>query len=226
MNRIAIVDDHEMLRQMLIAILRKKVGMEIVFEGSNGNELVEYLASNHGKIDTILLDLEMPVLNGFDTLRILKQKYPEYKVIILSAHYNEYYLAKVIAGGADCYLPKHNSVSSLCNAIEKVHTDGFYFEKKVSKEALLDLVLNHDIQFLISEKVLSQREVSVLKEFGEGKSPKEIADTLCVSVETIRFHQKNIKRKTGSRSIVDLVKYAIKVGITNTNTPTLQNSPH
>lgn len=209
--RVAIAEDHELFREGLASILNDETEeIEITFEAENGRDLLDKLKSI--KVDVVLLDLEMPVLNGKQTLKALKAKYPAIRPIILSMFEAEKYISQAIKLGARGYLAKNSSIEKLIDAIYAVYNQGYYFDDEVSKSQLFKLVHDDDIELEFGDEPLSEREQAVLELICNEKKNNQIADELCISVRTVEVHRQNLLRKTNSKNVAGLVVYAIKKG--------------
>lgn len=208
-----LADDHHLFRQVVARHLGETCErIYIVGDAANGQMLLDMMENNTP--DIVLLDLEMPVLDGHKTLLKIRERFPLVRTIILSTHYNEFYVAQLLILGASGYLSKTCLAEDLVRTIEMVHQHGFYFNERISKEVLVSLLDDKKLEYLISDRILSDREVQVLKLICNGKIYKEVADQLHISLDTVKFHIKSIYKKTQINSIAGLVKYAIKVGIT------------
>ncbi len=209
-----LADDHNVGREVFSAYIRShKNNLQVIGEAANGRELLDLVAGRQP--DIVLLDLEMPVMDGFQALKILSKEFPEVKTIIFSTHYNEFYISELILNGARGYVCKTAFVDEVFMTIQKVYEDGFYFNKGVSDHILQTLIEQKQVQQLIFNKELTLREIEVLKVICDEKQNKEIAKILNISENTVEFHKKNIYRKTNTHSVVGLVKYALKAGITS-----------
>jgi DNA-binding NarL/FixJ family response regulator len=207
-----LADDHNLGRQTFGAYIESYGdGIKVIGEAANGLELLDLLKN---KIpDLVILDLEMPVLDGYKTLKILVEKFPTVKTIILSTHYNEFFISELMIAGACGYLPKNCFADDVFETINKVYTEGFYFNNSVSRQVVTTLIDERKLQYLVSERILSDREIEVLQEMCNEKQGKEIAEALKISENTVAFHKKNIYVKTNCQTLVGLVKYAIRTGI-------------
>ena len=206
-----LADDHNMARQGFRAYLETDERFKITGEAANGLELIERLKINAP--DIVLLDLEMPIMSGLETLAVLKEEYPLVKTIILSSHYNEFLIAELMIAGANGYLPKNCFGDDLFETVIKVAEEGYYFSQSVSKQVITTLISDKKLQHLISEQILTKREVEVLQQICNEKQAKEIANLLHISENTVEFHKRNLYAKTKADSVVGLVKYAIRMGI-------------
>lgn len=205
---IGIAEDHVLLRQGLVSLLREDESINILFEVNNGKELLNILKTTKPHI--VLLDIEMPVMGGKEALERVKIKYPSIKIIIISAFFHKDYIIEFFKLGVCAFLPKDSKIDNVIEAIHSVYEQGGYFDNKISMILAKSIVdSNHTQPAQIN---LSGREIEVLKLICTDKSSKETADILCVTKSTIDFHRKNIMRKTGSKSFSSLVAYAIQLG--------------
>jgi len=207
-----LADDHNLGRQTFSAYLENNSEeIKVIGEAENGLKLLELIET---KIpDIVILDLEMPVLDGYKTLKVLVEKYPTIKTIILSTHYNEFFISELMLMGACAYLPKNCFAEEVFETITKVYNEGFCFNNMVSRQVITTLINERKLQYLVSEKILSDREIAVLQEICNEKQGKEIAEALNISENTVAFHKRNIYVKTNCETLVGLVKYAIRCGI-------------
>jgi len=208
-----LADDHNLARQSFSNyITANGKNIKVTGEACNGIELLKLVKKRKPHI--VILDLEMPLMNGHATLKVLREEYPEIKVIILSSHYNEFYISELMIAGACGYLSKSCFGDELFKTIYKIHKQGFYFNSAVSKQVISTLIADRKLQYMISENLLSKRELEVLQEICNEKQGKEIADLLQISENTVEYHKKNIYKKTKTDTIVGLVKYAVRTGVT------------
>ena len=210
--KIVIADDHVSLRKGLIQILSETGNFKVVGEASNGRELLDILPELSP--DIILLDIEMPQMNGKEALQKIIKQHPMTLPMIFSSHYSTAFMKEFIGIGARAYLPKSCDIEVLIKSIHEVYTRGFCLPTSLQDEILDD----YTQQFQLSElehMALTHKEVHVLKLICDGLSTKQMATRLKVDINTINFHKKNIYRKTHLNSIGPLVKYAIKHGYTD-----------
>lgn len=209
--KIVIVDDHLAVRKGFLHVLQDYEHLKVIGEASNGRELFEILPELSP--DIILLDIEMPQMNGYEALQKISKLYPEIKTIILSGHYGNLYVNEFLKHGARAYIPKACDIVELMNAIEKVYEDGYYMSPEV-RERIASFHLKQLKIEDLEQMALSDKEVNVLKLLCDGLSSKQMAHKLKVDINTINFHKKNIFRKTSIKSVGPLVKYAIRNGYT------------
>jgi len=208
--RIAIAEDHALFREGMASLLEEEQDLDLVFEASNGKELLEKIKKN--KVDIVLLDLNMPVLNGKQTLKLLKKRYPSVRPIILSMFDSESYISETIKLGARGFLPKNCNIEKVVDAAYAVYEQGYYFDDEVSKSQIFKLVHEVGIDPVFKDEKLSKREQDILELICNEKTNNEIADLLCISVRTVEVHRQNLLRKTNAKNVAGLVIYAIKNG--------------
>lgn len=207
-----LADDHNIGREAFASFIREnQENMRVIGEAENGQVLLDLVKKEEP--DIVILDLEMPVLDGFKTLKILNTEYPHVKTIILSSHYNDYYISELMLNGARGYLSKTAFATEVFETINNVYTDGYYFKKGVTNHIVQTLIEDKSLQELISEKELTTREIEILQLICNEKQNKEIAEALQISERTVKFHKQNLLDKTNSFSVIGLVKYAIRSGI-------------
>ena len=158
--RIAIAEDHLLLRETLVNFFTSENSVKVIFDVGNGSELLNGIRKS--KVDIVLLDIRMPILDGWQTLKILNERYPEIRVIIVSMHDSEPYIVEGIKKGARGFLCKDCSGETLVDAIHSVYQEGFYFSKKTSK-ALRSKVVNNEFDDLtVVHESLSERETQII----------------------------------------------------------------
>jgi DNA-binding NarL/FixJ family response regulator len=211
-SRILVADDHDIVRYGIRALVMSRPGWEVVGEASNGREAVE--AAERLKPDLCVLDLMMPCMNGLEATRRILQHDPAAKVLIVTMHESELLIHEALKAGARGYVLKSDPVKDLQAAIEALLSGGVFLSSKVSA-----LLLN---EFLQSSRgngksasrssldLLSPREREIVQLLAEGKSNKDIAAILNISVKTMETHRHRIMQKLQLTSIVDLVRYAIR----------------
>jgi len=209
--RILLADDHVMFRQGMKRILEGVADLEVVGEVGDGLKLLERLKKSPP--DMVILDISMPNLRGIEATKEIKTAYSEVKVLILTMHKDKEYLYHAISAGADGYLLKEDADTELFSAIETIRRGGNYISPLLSVELANDLAQTfHGTGFKPPFEPLTTREREVLKLIAEGKSNKEAASLLFISVRTVQHHRANIMRKLNIRKTADLVRYAIRKG--------------
>ena len=209
--RIAIAEDHELVRQGMVALVSREKGLSMVFDVSNGQELLDTLKTK--KVDVVLLDLNMPILNGHQALKTIGEKHPEVKVIIVSMMYDDDYITETIELGARGFLPKNTDFDELVDAIFSVHETGYYFDKQITRALVKSVATQKKKKPLNNSYSLSEREKEVLIETCKGKTNDGIADILNISVRTVETHKRNLFSKTNKTNSVGLVLFAVTNGL-------------
>jgi DNA-binding NarL/FixJ family response regulator len=204
--RILLADDHALIRQGLRALLEKQ-GFQIVCEASDGQEVLRSVMEAHP--DVAIVDISMPVLNGVDTARELKKCSPKTKVILLTQHDEEQYVTESLRAGVKGYVLKSQAGSELIHAIQEVCRGSVYLSPNISR-AVVDAYLSKSY---VAADRLSGRERQVLQLVGEGKSTKDIATRLGISVKTAESHRARLMKKLDIHETASLVRYAIRNGL-------------
>lgn len=207
MYNIILTDDHQVVREGMKFLLSTTSDINVVKDFDNGAETLKYLENNHDNINLVLTDLVMPEMDGIELTKLLKEKYKQIKVLVLSSYTSEEYIRPVFRAGADGYIIKEMEVDELVQSIKNV-IEG-------------DRVVHPDILKVIDEKgnlphernVLSRRETEVLKEIVKGQSNKEISEALFVSEKTVKTHVSHILNKLEVSDRTQAVIYAIKFNI-------------
>jgi DNA-binding NarL/FixJ family response regulator len=205
--RILLVDDHAVVRQGFKMILSAESDMEIVGEAGNGREAVEL--AEHLRPDIVVMDVAMPELNGIEATRRLLASTPHARVIALSMHKDSVYVREILRAGARGYLLKDSGAGDLVSAIRAVASGESYLSPAVSN-AVLDDYRKHVTNPI---DLLSSREREVLQMLAEGKTNKEIAVVLKLSVYTVDAHRGRIMEKLNVHSINELVRFAVRNGL-------------
>jgi len=209
--RIFLVDDHQLVRDGIKALLIGAENIEIIGEASTGKEFFEKLSAN--RPDILILDISLPDASGIDITRRISSEYPEIKVLILSMYTNEDFVINSVKAGARGYLPKNTSREELLEAIHTVYGGEEFFAASISKIILKSYLRNarEDEPFLQQRTAsLTSREIEILRLFAEGHINKEISDKLDISIRTVETHKNHIMKKLELKSTVELIKFAIK----------------
>ncbi len=209
MIKVFIADDHTIVREGLKQILSETSDMEVVGEAANSREVIEKALQEY--CDVVLLDIAMPGRGGLDTLVQLKRKMPELPVLMLSMYPEEQYAVRALRAGASGYLTKGSAPEELIVAIRKVSQGGKYVSSSLAET--LASHLEKGTQKPVHE-MLSDREYQVMLMFASGKTVKEIADELSLSVKTISTNRTRMLRKMGMKTNAEITYYAIKQGLT------------
>jgi two-component system, NarL family, response regulator NreC len=210
--KILLADDHKLMREGLRALLEKLGRITIVGEAGNGISAVRM--ARDLKPDLVLMDIAMPDLNGIEATRRIITEAPGVKVIALSMHTDKRFVRHMFAAGAAGYVLKGSAFEEVSAAIKTVANGRIYISPTITDQVLADYVKQLTKPSAGAESPLSGREREVLQMLAEGKSSRNIAERLHVSVTTVDTHRKHIMDKLGFRSIAELTKYAIREGLT------------
>ncbi|MBA7698297.1 Response regulator UvrY [subsurface metagenome] len=205
MIKILVVDDHAIVRDGLKRILMDTPDMVVADEASNGEEVINKVWNND--YDLVLLDISLPGRDGLDVLKQLKCTNPKIPILILSMYPEEHYAVRSLRAGASGYLTKQSSSDELIGAIRKVAKGRRYITASLAEKLAFEL--GGDVRKLPHEK-LSDREYQVMCMVGSGKTVKEIAETLSLSIRTISTHRAHILKKMEMKNNAQLTYYAIK----------------
>ncbi|MBT5471166.1 MAG: response regulator transcription factor [Nitrospina sp.] len=206
--KILIADDHEVVRKGLKTILSEHSDLEVVAEAENGNEVLKIIQNT--KVDLLLLDFDMPEKNGLDTLIELKATHPKLPVIILSIFPEDHYGTRFLKAGASGYLGKASASELLVEAVRKVASGGKYISPELTDKLVTDLTSNSEKP---AHEILTDREFQVFRGLASGKKIKEIADELCLSINTISTYRARILQKMDLQNNAELIRYALKMGL-------------
>lgn len=208
---VILIDDHHIVRDGIKILLMNIKDIEVIGEASNGDELFELLKT--ADPDVLILDIVMPGMSGIEITAKVKREYPDVKVIILSANTEDDSVFDSLKAGAHGYLPKNAKREELLDAVYMVAAGNEYLSDSISHTVLRNFISRArtgNQQEKEKEATLTKREIEIVELFSDGLSYKEIADRLFISVRTVESHKNNIMEKLELKSIVDLVKYAIK----------------
>ena len=220
MLRILIADDHELARRGIRAVLESHADWEVCAEAKDGREAVELSAQE--KPDVVLLDIGMPNLNGLEAARQILAANPQVAILILTMHDSDSTVREVLRAGARGFLLKSDAGKDLVAAVEALQLQRTFFTTRVSQMVLdgyLDRGQNghdheqHTVTREVPNDVLTTREREVIQLLAEGKTSKEVAVMLNLSVKTAETHRTNLMRKLGLHSVADLTRYAVRNGI-------------
>jgi DNA-binding NarL/FixJ family response regulator len=203
---VIIVDDHSLFRNGLKILLTTSGQFSVIAEAENGKEFLELLEHFHP--DIVLMDIDMPVLDGIEATKEALKKYPGLKVITLSMFGEEEYYYKMIEAGVKGFLLKNSDINEVKNALVTVHNGGKYFSQELLYNVVKNIRSNYKEQELT--EALSDREVEVLLQICNGLSNNEIAENLHISKRTVDKHRANLLDKTNSKNTAHLVMFAIK----------------
>lgn len=206
---VLIADDHQILREGLRSLLQSEPGIEVVAEACNGRDAVRL--ARDLRPDVVIIDVEMPDLNGVEATGQVLAEVPKTKVIALSMHSDRRFVTGMLAAGACGYLLKDAAFEELALSIRKVMQNEVYLSPPIAGVVVSQLVATQGT----STTLLTARETEVLQHLSEGQSTSAIADVLNISVKTVETHRRQIMSKLDLHSVAELTKYAIRMGLTN-----------
>jgi len=208
MHSLLLVDDHQIIRDGIRFYFEDDEEFEIKDEASNGLEALELLKEN--EYDIVLTDINMPVMDGVEFMKSVKENYPNQKVLVLSMYNEAAFINKMIAYGANGYILKKSSKSELVEAIRKVLGGEDHYSEEVYKTIISGIAGREPKKRLSLETELSDREKEVLVLIANEYSNQEIADKLFISIRTVETHKRNLIDKTGCKNVAGLVMYAVE----------------
>lgn len=213
-TRIVIADDHAVVRQGLRTIFDEQDDMEVMAEAEDGMEALKTVRKFQP--DVILLDIAMPALSGLEAIGPMKEAVPELKVIVVSMHSNESYVHQVLEAGALGYVLKASPSADILQAVRSVRRGEYFLSSRIHANVIDSFLKAKRAQPVVrGYDLLSEREQQVFRLVVEGRSTKEIADILNLSPKTVEKHRTSITSKLGVHGRLELLKYAIKIGVVN-----------
>ncbi len=215
-HRVVLADDHELVRSGIRALLEKQGGLQVVGEVSDGRKAVR--SARDLKAELVVMDVEMPGLNGIEATRQIVSEIGGVKVLCLSVHSSPRFVEAAFEAGAAGYLLKDSTTDELAQAIATVLSGRTYLSPAIAGAALGPL-RRHGTTADSAFSVLTGREREVLQLLAEGRSTGEIAERLCVSSKTVYFHRQQMMGKLGIRSVSGLTRYAIQEGLSGIELP-------
>lgn len=203
--KIAIVDDQFLFREGLISLLKEYHELQITLQAANGREYIDALDRGE-QSDVVLLDLDMPVMDGIKTTEILRKKYPHIKILILTQHDDSEFVNHFYKQGANGFLLKNSTSEQIAEAINYVMKNDDFFFGNVSKEEKN----KNKIAPCFIHASLTEREIEIITLLCNDFSNKKIAEILCISKRTIDTHRKNIMKKIGVKNVVGIITFGVK----------------
>ncbi len=209
--KIAIVDDHGIFIKGLKTLFKSFRDIKILMEAENGSDFIEKLKIEVP--DIVLLDVDMPKMDGVETTAYLTKHHPDLKVIILTHHHSEEIMLHLIELGARGFLLKNNTIETIVDAIYSVKENGYFFNDKVPRALVKELMITKKIKPKFEKVTLTERELEVFELVCKECTNLYIAEKLHIDTTTVETHKKNIIKKTGAKNIIGAVMYAIKNGL-------------
>lgn len=210
--RILLADDHNIMRRGLRLLLERQPGFEVVAEAADGREATERAEAT--RPDIVVLDIAMPNMSGIEAAQRIRALLPQAEIVILSMHSDESYVLRALKVGAKGYLLKDSAESDLIDAIKAVSEGKAFFSPEISKILVEDYV--RDMRKRGAEdsyELLTSREREILHLLAEGKSNKDIATLLDLSLYTVETHRRNLQDKLNLHSLAELILYAVRKGV-------------
>jgi DNA-binding NarL/FixJ family response regulator len=212
MMRVLLVDDHKLMREGLRRILEGASGIEVVGEAQDGASALQAIPDLHP--DVVVMDVGMEGMNGIEATQRLRETHPRIKVVALSAHADKRYVRNMIRAGAAAYVLKEAASEDLLRAVRAASQGEHYLSPRITG-CVLEGWTAPAPEPTSAGDLLGAREREVLRLLAEGKTSKEIAVQLSLSVKTVETHRRNLAHKVGLHSIAELTKYAVREGLTS-----------
>jgi len=210
--KVLIADDHAIVRDGLRKLLEEQPDMDVIGEATDGLQVVKKVKSL--RPDVALIDIAMPRLSGLEATGLIKESLPNIQIVMLSMHEKDAYVDRALAAGALGYVLKASPTSDVLEAIRSVYKGKYFLSSKVNAQIIDTYLRNRKEKSEVSSyNLLSEREQQVFRLLVEGRETFEAADILCISLKTVKKHRANIMKKLNIHNMVDLVKYAVKIGI-------------
>lgn len=210
--RVLIADDHAVVRSGLRQLMGDQPDLEVVGEAGDGREALEKVKSL--KPNVIVLDIAMPGVSGLEAAGLIKEAVPSCQIVVLTMHGKENFVRQVLSSGALAYVLKASPVQDVLAAVRAVHRGEYFLSSKIEAE-VVGAYLDHrrEAPAVRGYDLLSEREQQIFRLVAEGNSTNQIAEVLCVSPKTVEKHRTNIMKKLGLKDRLDVVKYAVRIGI-------------
>ena len=209
---VLLADDHKIVRDGLRILIENHGNMNVVAEAENGQRAINLARELHPEV--IIMDISMPDINGIDATRKITSDFPGIKVIALSMHTDRHFVVGMLEAGAAGYLLKDCAFEELVSAIHTVLENHTYLSPTITDIVVRNYVNKASKTSVVSSAELTARERELLQLLAEGMTAKQIAKTLRVSVKTVETHRRSIAQKLGAGSVAELIKYAIREGLT------------
>lgn len=206
--KILLVDDHNIVRDGIKLMLESQPGIDVVAEAENGEDALSVLADIH--IDLVIMDINMPVMDGISTTKTIKEKFNDIKILALTMSNDDLHIRQMIQAGASGYIMKSAGRSDLKNAIHTIMDGRHYFSDEATQSIMMDLVKSKGKSSSPNPIHITDRELEILELIVKEHTNQEIAEKLYISARTVDAHRRNLLQKTGARNTAGLVKYAFQ----------------
>ncbi|MGC4042033.1 MAG: response regulator transcription factor [Flavobacterium sp.] len=211
MTSIALVDDHQLFRKSLLTYLNSLNGIKVVFDTADGNSLLQFLKEN--EVDIILLDIQMPIIDGFDLCKLIKAHHPAVKILVVSQLTTKQAVHKIMECGANGFFTKNSSPEQLETAIMSILDKNYYFDVELPKliKEVLQWEKSSAAKLAMQQTVhFSEREIEIIKLSCRELSSKEIAGKLFISIRTVEKHRNRIMEKTNAKNFIGSIVFALR----------------
>jgi DNA-binding NarL/FixJ family response regulator len=209
--RILLADDHKIVRDGLRTLIGKEAGMEVIGEAENGRKALKMAEKIRPNV--VIIDVTMPDMNGIEATKKMVTEIPGVKVIALSMHSDRRFVLGMLEAGASGYLMKDCAFDELAKAVRSVSTGQTYLSPSIADVLVKGYLDKVNEKLSVARSPLTEREREILQLLAEGRSSKEIAAHIGVSVKTVETHRRNMMQKLNMRSVAELTKYAIREGL-------------
>lgn len=213
--QILLVDDHDIVRDGIKMLLENETGFKIIAEAEHGKQALE-ACKNHD-IDFIIMDINMPEMNGIEATKQIKESYPDIKVLALTMMDEDQHIRQMIEAGASGYILKSSNKIELVDAITTILDGKHYFSDDATQSVMLDLVKSTTQKDNSDPGNITEREKEILELIVKQYTNQEIAEELYISTRTVDAHRRNLLQKTGAKNTAGLVTYAIKHDLVDIN---------
>ena len=208
--KILIADDHKIVIDGIKSLLTEEANFKVVGEVDNGQQVLHFIKDN--EVDVFLVDVTMPVMNGIETTKAVKEVLPDAKILALTMHEDPQYFKKMVESGASGYILKNTDKHELVKAIQLIAEGRNYFSNEMYSDFIMGRI-KPDKESEDPEMFLTKREIEVLKLIADEMKNHEIAEKLFISTRTVDTHRRNLLQKLDVKNTAGLVRYALKAGI-------------
>lgn len=205
---VGIAEDHELVREALIPALENSAEIKVVFDVSNGLALLEALKEH--RPDIVLLDIDMPVMSGKESMRFIRKDFPDVKVMVLTSHFSRREVIDFVKQGACAFMPKTSKKNVLIEAIKSVFTKGSYFNTDVSVILAKELANADNKQNSNAIPEFSDLELRIIKLVCQNKISKEIAEDVNLDTRTVEYHRAKIMKRINAKTVSELIIFAVR----------------
>lgn len=211
--KVLLVDDHKIVRDGIKLMLKSQAGIDVVAETDDGKKVIELI--EHTPADVIVMDINMPEINGIQAAKMVKKEYPDIKILALTMSSDDTHIRQMVQAGASGYIMKSAGRDELTEAIQDVMGGKHYFSDQATQSIMMDLVKNKGKSSSPDPVHITDRELEVLQMIVKEHTNQEIAEKLYISPRTVDAHRRNLLQKTGARNTAGLVKYAFQNNLIN-----------